>query len=201
MFFFIIHHKQSVSFGVKKIKEGNLMKNIKLTTERLFLREVRKSDWKAVHEYAIDPIVCKFMPWGPNTEEDTKNYIKRAMNFRKEVPRTTFELAIILKSNQKRIGGCCIVISDVGNKQGWIGYCLNKNFWQQGYVTEAAVKLLEFGFEKLKLHRIFATCDTKNIGSARVLEKIGMRREGQMREHKLIRKKWRDSFLYAVINK
>ena len=175
------------------------MKNIKLTTERLILREIRKSDWKDVHEYAVDPDVYKFMPWGPNTIEDTKNYIQRAIDSRQEVPRTNFELAIILKSNQKQIGGCGITVSDAGNQQGWIGYCLNKNFWGQGYVTEASIKLLEFGFEQLNLHRIYATCDTKNIGSARVMEKIGMQREGHMRDDKLIRKKWRDSFLYAVI--
>jgi len=175
------------------------MKNIKLITERFILREIRKSDWKDVHEYAVDPDVYKFMPWGPNTVEDTKNYIQRSINSRQEVPRTKFELAIILKSKQKRIGGCGITVSDAGNKQGWIGYCLNKNYWQQGYVTEVSAKLLEFGFEKLDLHRIYATCDTKNIGSARVLEKIGMQREGHMRDDKLIRKKWRDSFLYAIL--
>ncbi len=175
------------------------MKNIKLTTERLVLREVRKTDWKDVHEYAVNPDVYKFMPWGPNTEEDTKNYIQSAINFRQEIPRTKFELAIILKTTKKRIGGCGITVSDAENQQGWIGYCLNNNLWNQGYATEAAAKLLEFGFEKLELHRIFATCDTENIGSARVLEKIGMQREGFMRDDKLIRKKWRDSFLHAVI--
>ena len=181
------------------IEKNKEMKNIKLITERLILREIRKSDWKDVHEYAVDPDVYKFMPWGPNTIEDTKNYIQRAINSRQEVPRTNFELAIILKATQKRIGGCGITVSDAGNQQGWIGYCLNKKYWRQGYVTEASIKLLEFGFEQLNLHRIYATCDTKNIASARVLEKIGMQREGHMRDDKLIRKKWRDSFLYAVI--
>ena len=139
------------------------------------------------------------MPWGPNTIEDTKNYIQCAINSRREEPRTKFELAIVLEATQKRIGGCGITVSDAGNQQGWIGYCLNKDFWRQGYVTESAAKLLEFGFEHLNLHRIYATCDTENIASARVLEKIGMHREGHMRDHKLIRKKWRDSFLYAAI--
>ena len=78
------------------------MKNIKLTTERLILREARKSDWKDVHEYAVDPDVYKFMAWGPNTIEDTKNYIQRAINSRQEVPRTKFELAIVLKATKNK---------------------------------------------------------------------------------------------------
>ena len=66
-------------------------------------------------------------------------------------------------------------------------------------VRQAARGLLAFGFETLGLHRIAATCDTGNVGSARVLEKIGMRREALFREDSLLRGRWRDSFLYAVL--
>jgi RimJ/RimL family protein N-acetyltransferase len=66
-------------------------------------------------------------------------------------------------------------------------------------VRQAARGLLAFGFETLALHRIAATCDTGNVGSARVLERIGMRREAPFREDSLLRGRWRDSFLYAVL--
>jgi len=59
-----------------------------------------------------------------------------------------------------------------------------------GYATEAARRLLTFGFDELKLHRIFATCDPNNKGSVRVLEKTGMRCEGRLREHKRVKGKW-----------
>ena len=64
------------------------------------------------------------------------------------------------------------------NKEGEIGYILNRRYWNQGYMTEAARKVVSFGFEQLGLHRIIATCDPANIGSYRVMEKIGMQREG-----------------------
>lgn len=67
-----------------------------------------------------------------------------------------------------------------------------------GYITEAAVKLLQFGFEKLKLRRIWATADVDNDASIGVLERIGMSREGLMRDHKFIRGVWRNSYLYAI---
>ncbi len=175
------------------------MRTTELTTERLILREFEESDWRHVHEYAVDPDVYKFMPWGPNTEEDSRNHVQRAISFRQEELRAKYQLAVILKTNQTFIGGCGITVSDAGNREGWIGYCLNKKFWRQGYMTEAAARLLEFGFGKLDLHRVFATCDTENTASTRVLEKIGMQREGLLRDHKLIRTNWRNSFLYAAL--
>jgi ribosomal-protein-alanine N-acetyltransferase len=77
---------------------------------------------------------------------------------------------------------------------------LNRKFWRQGYATEVAQALLKFGFNQLKLHRIFATCDPENIASAHVMEKIGMQQEGHIREHKLAKGKWRDSLLYAILD-
>jgi len=97
----------------------------------------------------------------------------------------------------KLIGGCEIVISNPINRQGYIGYRLNRNFWSQGYTIEAAKALLKFGFEKLNLHRIFAICDSANTSSMRVLEKISMRLEGHLKEHKFVKAKWRDSLIHA----
>ena len=171
-----------------------------IETERLILREFKDGDWASVHEYASDPEVVRFMDWGPNTEEETRNFIKRAISHQNEKPRRNFTLAIILKSENKLIGSCGIVVSDPDNRQGYIGYCLNRNFWGQGYATETARALLKFGFEKLNLHRIFATCDPKNVASARVLEKIGMKLEGRLREHKLAKGKWRDSLVYSILD-
>lgn len=59
--------------------------------------------------------------------------------------------------------------------------------------------LVGFGFEQLGLHRIWATCSTENAGSARVLEKLGMRPEAHFKEDVNIRGRWRDSYLYAVL--
>jgi len=54
-------------------------------------------------------------------------------------------------------------------------------------------------FQDLGVHRVFATCDPANIASYRVMEKIGMKREGYMREHKFAKGKWRDSLIYSIL--
>jgi RimJ/RimL family protein N-acetyltransferase len=171
-----------------------------IRTERLVLRDFKEADWKAAHDYGSDLEVVRYMDWGPNTEEDTKKFIQRAIDSQKEKPRKTYTLAIVLKPENKLIGGCGIYISNSENREGWIGYCLNRDFWGQGYGTETARALLKFSFEQLNLHRLFATCDPANIASARVLEKTGMQREGRFREHRWAKGKWRDSLLYAILD-
>jgi len=169
-------------------------------TERLVLRDFEETDWEAVHAYASDPEVVRYMDWGPNTEEETKNFIQRGIAHQKEQPRRNYTLAMVLKADGRLVGGCGIEVSNPDNREGWIGYCLNRNFWGQGYATETAKVLLEFGFNHLNLHRVFATCEPANIASAQVLEKIGMQREGRLREHKWAKRKWRDSLLYAILD-
>lgn len=67
------------------------------------------------------------------------------------------------------------------------------------YASEAAEAIIGFGFKDLNLHKIFATCDPNNIGSAKVLENIGMSKEGRLRRHKYEKGKWRDSFIYSIL--
>jgi [ribosomal protein S5]-alanine N-acetyltransferase len=180
-------------------KRGDNMLFEVLETKRLILREFRETDFNAIHSYASDPEVSKYEIWGPNSEVDTENYLESILSYHLNNPRKDFEIAVELKETSLLIGACSIHISDAKVREGYIGYCYNKQYWRNGYASEAAKAIIEFGFKSLNLHRIFATCDPNNIGSAKVLEKIGMKREGHLREHKVMRGKWRDSFLYSIL--
>lgn len=140
------------------------------------------------------------MDWGPNKESDTKAFIRRAVAFHLSKPRKHYELAIILKETGKLIGGCGIEKRSA-RKEGVIGYCLNRAYWGRGYGTEATRALIAFGFTRLALHRIFALCDPANVGSNRVLEKAGMTLEGHLREDFPVRGRWRDTMLYAILER
>ncbi|MGA9109702.1 MAG: GNAT family protein, partial [Smithella sp.] len=172
-----------------------------LRTNRLILRDFKQEDWRDAHEYGSDPVVVKYLPFGPNTEEDTKAFINKAIIKQKARPRLSYDFALVNKSKNKVMGSCGINIIRAENKEGEIGYVLNRNYWNQDYMTEAAQKVLSFGFTQLGLHRIFATCDPANIGSSRVMEKIGMQREGYLRETRLIKGGWRDFLLYSILKK
>jgi RimJ/RimL family protein N-acetyltransferase len=171
-----------------------------IRTDRFVLRDLEEADWQDVHRYASDPEVVRYMDWGPNTEDETEKFIQQSIASQKEQPRKSYTLAIVLKEDDELIGSCGIHVSDPNNREGWIGYCLNRHFWRQGYATETARALLRFGFDHLDLHRIFALCDPRSIASAHVLEKVGMQREGHLRERKLAKGKWHDELLYAILD-
>ncbi|MGG6310403.1 GNAT family N-acetyltransferase [Paenibacillus macerans] len=171
---------------------------MELETERLMLREFTMEDEQEVHVYASDPFVVRHMVWGPNSEEETREYLARMREMQNKEPREGYELAAVLKATGQLIGGCGLYLS--GFKQGEIGYCFNPLFWRQGYATEAARALLALGFQELGLHRIYATCRPDNSGSAKVMQKIGMTYEGHMREHLWHNGKWHDSFQYSILS-
>ncbi|MDZ8080888.1 MAG: GNAT family N-acetyltransferase [Nostoc sp. DcaGUA01] len=173
--------------------------NLPLKTERLILRDFVESDWPAVHEYASDDEVVRYLTFGPNSEEDTRNFLQREISLQTQEPRQHFALAVTLKAQKQLIGICRISTLDTVNKIGSIGYCFIKKFWGQGYATEAVREIISFGFQELGLHRIFATCHPANIASARVMQKNGMQQEGYLREHHWIKGEWRDSLLYAIL--
>jgi len=175
------------------------MSLVPIKTERLILRDFISDDWQAVHEYASDPQVVKHVEWGPNTERDSRQFVQYVMSLNKTGPREAYELAVVLSSQDKLIGAASIHISNWRHREGWIGYCLNRQFWGMGIATEAGRSLVKFGFAELGLHRIFATVDPLNHGSAAVLKKLGMQKEGHFRENKFVRGKWRDTDFYAVL--
>ena len=168
-------------------------------TERLLLREFNPDDWSVVHEYAVDPEVYRHMPWGPNSEGQTREFVERAIAASVEDPRMKFEHAITLKEDRRLVGGGGIRAADAGFRTVDMGYCLHQDCWGKGFGTEAASALVAFGFEHLGVHRIWATCDLENIRSARVLEKAGMSREGTMRDDTWLRGRWRSSHLYSIL--
>ena len=153
-----------------------------------------------MHAYASDPEVVKYMDWGPNKESDTRAFVKRAVSYRSSRPRLHYELAITIRGTGGLVGGCGIE-KRPARKDGVIGYCLNRDYWGRGYATEATQALIEFGFTKLALHRIFALCDPLNIASNRVLQKAGMTLEGHLREDFPAKGKWRDTMIYATLER
>jgi RimJ/RimL family protein N-acetyltransferase len=170
-----------------------------LETPRLVLREFAEDDAAAIQQYAGDVEVVRYLDWGPNTPEDTAQFLTLVRAARDTAPRTAFHLGIVLKTGGALIGGCRIEIRSAANEHGDLGYVLGRRHWGQGYTTEAVRALVGFGVGRLGLHRLWATCDIDNHASARILEKMGMRREGRLRQIARRHGEWRDSYLYAIL--
>jgi [ribosomal protein S5]-alanine N-acetyltransferase len=172
---------------------------MKLETERLILRDFVKDDWQRVLEYQSDPLYLRYYEWTERTPEAAQEFVSWFLDHQKQKPRIKFQLAVVLKSNNQLIGNCGIRMDKANALQADIGYELDPNHWNHGYATEAAHAIVDFGFSSFGLHRVWSWCVADNVGSAHVLEKLGMRLEGHLRENEYYRGRWWDTLMYAIL--
>ncbi|MEO0335094.1 MAG: GNAT family N-acetyltransferase [Pseudomonadota bacterium] len=171
---------------------------MRLETERLILRDYKLQDWEAVHVYGSVPEFSQYEMWGPNTIEDTKKFISDMIVNSKDRPRYRFEFAVELKSEKYLIGGCGLRRDSQESCIANMGWAINPKYQGVGIATEAARACLNFGFQELNLAVVYATCDTRNIASYRVMQKIGMKRVGHMIGDRKIDSKILDSYRYEI---
>jgi ribosomal-protein-alanine N-acetyltransferase len=175
-----------------------------IETQRLRIRPVQPDDWQAVYDYTSDPVVMMYIPEGlgagtdqgivePFTPEQAKAFVADNMS------EQAHFVAVLLNTDDMLVGHMQF--------HPWfapqiyeIGWVFNRAYHGHGYATEAAMALLQYGFETLRLHRIIATCQPENVASCRVMEKLGMRREAHFR--KCIGRpdnRWWDEYFYALL--
>lgn len=143
-----------------------------IKTKRLKLRPYRLEDIDSVHVYGSDKDIVKYMLFGPNTYDESKNFVTKIINeYYTEDPVKHLEYAIELDGLM--IGGISIHI-DFENKSGEMGWILNPKYHRKGIVSEAAEALKDYAIEKYTLLKVIAKCDSRNIASQGVMLKIGM---------------------------
>lgn len=172
---------------------------MELATERLTLREFKADDWPDVLAYQVDPRYLRYYEWTGRTPEEVQAFVHMFLDQQQERPRTKYQLAVTLKQDHQLIGTCGIRMASADAHEADIGYELSPVHWGRGYATEAARAIVRFGFAELGLHRIWSWCIAENVGSARVLEKVGMRREGRLRDKASFKGRWWDTLLYALL--
>lgn len=141
----------------------------------------------------------RYLPIPVPTVETTREFLKERVTEAMIELRDGFTFALELRESSRVIGAIRITTSDASACSASIGYALNQDFWKRGYMTEAVNAILTFGFHEMLLHRIWATADPENEASWRLMERVGMQREGLLRDEKLLRGQWRDSYLYAIL--
>jgi [ribosomal protein S5]-alanine N-acetyltransferase len=172
---------------------------MKLTTPRLHLREFIPADWTAVLAYQQDPRYLRYYAWTERTPAAVQDFVQMFIDQQTAQPRTKFQLAVTLKETGQLIGNCGLRLKAGSAHEAEIGYELSPDHWGQGYATEAAQAMVDLGFTQFALHRISADCVAENVGSARVLEKVGMKLEGRLRDAEYFKGRYWDTLLYAVL--
>ncbi|HEY3397393.1 MAG TPA: GNAT family N-acetyltransferase [Armatimonadota bacterium] len=176
------------------------MPDLTLTTDRLLLRPFHGDDFAAVHAYACDPEVCRYMTWGPNDEAGTRGFLQAVIANAQAEPRTYYDWAVTLRDGGRLLGACGLYRRGEA-QQGSLGYCYHRDSWGHGYATEAAAAMVGFGFRELGLHRIEACHFGPNLASGRVMQKLGMQLEGNLREAFQKDGVWYDLAHYAILDR
>lgn len=169
-----------------------LAANQVLETERLILRPVTLNDAKDMYEYAGDEETTRYIFPTHQSLQDTKEGIA---TYFMSAPLGKF--AIELRQSGKLIGTIDLRAEEALRK-GELGYALNKAYWGQGLVPEAAMAILSLGFDRLGLVSIQALHDENNPNSGRVMEKIGMKKIGRIPSERLSKGEVVDMVLYSI---
>lgn len=145
---------------------------MEIRTSRLILRPLGIKYLESTHKYASDREATKYMMFLPNdTIEETAEFLQNAdAEWSKQDPEY-YEFAVLL--NDKHIGAVSLYM-DENRTTGEFGWIIHRDYWRQGITTEAVRALLDYGVNTLNVHHFIAHCDSENIASYKVMEKIGM---------------------------
>ena len=170
-----------------------------IRTERLLLRRFAEGDVPDIVAFLDHPSVARATPEIEGTEAGALKYVQMQNGYAPFEQDKCFDLAIERAADGKVMGLLTMIRRK--HQQGEIGYALGIEFRGQGYATEAAGGAIDYAFSTLELHRIQAETSSDNPSSYEVMERLGMRREGQMREAESREDAWVDKLVYGILDR
>lgn len=176
--------------------------DLPIETERLVLRPFTGADFDALFAYRSRPDVARYLYWEAESPEEVRGALERKIASRGVLDEGgVLCLAIELKSTGRMIGDVVLSLKSLPNRTAELGYVLHPDHHDHGYATEASRELLRIAFEELRLHRVVADLEARNLASARVLEKLGMRREAHLVEDEFVKGEWQSTIEYAILDR
>src|SRR5581483_11603608 len=162
-----------------------------LETERLLLRPFVEDDFDAVLAMRSDPEVFRYLYNEPPTADETREFLRmKIANASLSEEGQWLGAAVTLRETGELVADVVLKWESVEHRQGEIGYIVHPAHQGHGYAAEATLPFIRFAFETLGLHRIVGRLDARNAASARVLEKLGMRREAHFVENEFVKGEW-----------
>ena len=169
-----------------------------LETKRLVLRRIAMRDAKDIFAYSKDPEVARHVLWSAQKDEsEARDYCRFMMKrYRCDQPSSW---GIIEKATNRLVGTIGYMDHNEDNATVEVGYSLAHWLWNGGYMTEALTRVIEYTFEAMDINRIEAQHELENPSSGRVMEKCGMKKEGELRQRLYNKGRYVDVALYAIL--
>lgn len=169
-------------------------------TARLVIRELAESDLDALHAWRKHPAYRRHLPMPRQTRAEVEAELAAILRDQIDHRRLRYLLGVVEKKSGAVVGEAILKLGPaLRHRQAEIGWAIAESTKGRGYATEIGSALLGAAFGQLRLHRVFAMCSTGNAASRRVMEKLGMREEGTLREHFRARERWWSSHIYGLL--
>lgn len=180
--------------------QAEIVTEYPIHTERLILRPIAPSDAAAMHVYKSDPDAVRYVPYEPLERADIEQRIATIWSttqFTQEGDAVS--LAVEERATGALVGDVVLFWRSEANRSGEVGYIFDPRVAGRGYATETVEALLALGFDGLGLHRIAARIDERNTASAKVVERLGFRREARLVESEWFKGEWSTLLVYALL--
>jgi aminoglycoside 6'-N-acetyltransferase len=170
-----------------------------LYSPRLRLRRFTPDDLGPFLEYRNDLEVARYQGWDGCTQDEAAAFIRTQAEQGPGIPGQWLQIAIALRETDQLLGDCGLKVHARDPRQATIGVTLARPYQRIGYATEALVTLFDYVFGTMNLHRVVADTDPENTSSWRLLQRLGMRREGHTMRSLWFKRDWADEYLYGIL--
>jgi RimJ/RimL family protein N-acetyltransferase len=170
-----------------------------LTTERLLIRALTPDDLDRHHAIFSDVDVVRYLYFGPFDHGAAQEHLARRSVVELPAEGGWINFGVEVKGEGVLIGELAMGFISAAHAHYEVGYVFDPAFAGHGYATEGAAVIVELAFSALGAHRVSGRLDARNDPSARVLEKLGMRREAHFLENEYVKGEWTDELVYAIL--
>ncbi len=171
-----------------------------ITTRRLILRDYTVADGPSVFAYVQDVAYWQYQRAEPPTSEQIESLMQLVVQEQASPSRLMYFLAATRKDTGEIVGEAVLKVLNPTERQGEIGFGVAPKFWKQGFGSEIAGAMMDAAFQHFKLHRVAGLCTPDNKGSIRIMQKLGMAREGLLRDIHYARGKWWSTLIYGILD-
>lgn len=173
-----------------------------LETERLTLRAFQPGDFDPLHAMRSDAEVARYLYWAAQTKDEVRRVLEQKIGFRSiRAEGDVLAIAAVLRSTGQVVGDFILRCLSWEHGVLEIGFTVHPDHQRRGYATEASRALLALAFERAGAHRVVGHLDARNVASASVLEKLGMRREAHFVENEWVKGEWQSELVYAILDR
>lgn len=173
---------------------------IQLETTRLILRPFHESDLETFSNYRSDPAVARYQGWDvPYTMVSARIFLRYMENVQPGTVGEWFQFAVQRKSSGEMLGDIGLHVLKEDGRQAEFGVTFARQHHGQGYASEALSCIFDYVFDELKLNRIISRLDVRNLASAALMERLGMRREAHFLQCFWSKGEWTDEYWYAIL--